>query len=74
MVDLPDAVKRAAGGEWHKIGEDVSETLDYTPSSLFVRRIVRPKYVVRFPGIGTRDELHIAYLPPEAMPRAWWPT
>jgi transposase len=70
IVDLPEAVKRAAGGEWVRIGEEVSEKLDYTPASLFVRRIVRPKYVVRFPGTGTPDDLHIADLPPEAMPRS----
>jgi hypothetical protein len=47
VIDVPEAVKQATGGEWVKIGEEVSEKLDYTPSSLFVRQIVRPKYVVR---------------------------
>ena len=28
-----------------KIGEEVTEILEYTPSSIYVRRIVRPKYV-----------------------------
>jgi transposase len=70
VVDVPDAVKRAVGGEWVKVGEDVSEKLDFTPSSLFVRRIVRPKYVVRFPNTDRPDQLHVAELPPEAMPKA----
>ena len=70
LVDVPDAVKRATGGEWHQIGEEVSEKLDDTPSSLFVRRIVRPEYVVRFPGTDAPDELRIADRPPEAMPEA----
>ena len=70
IVDVPDAVKRAVGGEWARIGEEVSERLDYTPASLFVRRIVRPKYVVRFPGTGRPDQLHVAELPPEALPKS----
>jgi transposase len=69
VVDVPDSVKQAAGGNWVKIGEEISEKLDYTPSSLFVRRIVRPKYVVRFPNRDRADELHIAELPPEALPK-----
>ncbi len=70
VVDVPDAVKQATGGDWVKIGEEISEKLDYTPSSLFVRQIVRPKYVVRFPNTETPDELRIADLPPEAMPKS----
>ena len=38
VVDVPEAVKLAIGGEWVKIGEEISEKLDYTPSSLFVRQ------------------------------------
>ncbi|TSE03695.1 IS66 family transposase [Aquimarina algiphila] len=30
-----------------KIGEEVTEILEYNPSSIFVRRIVRPKYIVQ---------------------------
>ncbi len=70
VVDVPDSVKQAAGGNWVKIGEEISEKLDYTPSSLYVRRIVRPKYVVRFPNRDRVDELHIAELPPEALPKS----
>ena len=70
LVDVPEAVKQATGGVWQKIGEEISEKLDYTPSSLFVRRIVRPKYVVRFPETDQPDELRIAELPPEALPKS----
>lgn len=70
VVDVPEAVKQATGGTWVKIGEEISEKLDFTPSNLFVRQIVRPKYVVRFPNTEKPDELHIADLPPEAMPKA----
>jgi len=63
-------VKQATGGEWILIGEEISEKLDDTPSSLFVRRIVRPKSVVRFPDGDRPDELKIADLPPEALPKS----
>ena len=70
IVDVPESVKQATGGTWQQIGEEISEKLDYTPSSLFVRRIVRPKYVVRFPDSDHPDELRIAELPPEALPKS----
>lgn len=70
VIDIPESVQQATGGEWTKIGEEISEKLDYTPSSLFVRRIVRPKYVVRFPNSDRPDELKIAELPPEALPKS----
>jgi len=41
-----------------KIGEEITETLDYTPASLIKRRIVRPKYVDR-----TDDKIYTAKLP-----------
>jgi transposase len=70
IVDVPESVKQATGGEWQQIGEEISEKLDYTPSSLFVRRIVRPKYVVRFPNSDQPDELRMAELPLEALPKS----
>src|SRR5689334_22799366 len=70
IIDVPESVKQATGGAWVKIGEEISEKLDYTPSSLFVRRIVRPKYVVRFPDSDQPDELRIAELPPDALPKS----
>ena len=67
-IDIPEADKLAFGGTWVKIGEEVSERLDYTPSSLFVRQIVRPKYVVR--SENSKDELKVAELPAEALPKS----
>jgi transposase len=67
MVDIPEAEKLAYGGVWIKIDEVVSEQLDYTPSSLFVRQIVRPKYVIRFDD--QPDQLRLADLPPQALSR-----
>ena len=40
-----------------KIGEQISEELDYRPAKLFVRRYVRPRYV------STEEDFHIAALP-----------
>ena len=68
VIDISEAEKRAIGGTWTRIGEAVCERLDYTPSSLFVRRVVRPKYVVRF--AARPDELKVAALPPEALPKS----
>jgi transposase len=68
IVDIPEAEKQAVGGTWVKIGEEVSEKLDVTPAQLFVRQTVRPKYVVRF--ADKPDELKIAELPPEALPKS----
>ncbi len=70
VIDVPESVKQATGGTWVPIGEEISEKLDYTPSSLFVRRIVRPKYVVRFPDTNQPDELRIAELPPEVLSKS----
>jgi transposase len=68
-VDVPDAEKLAVGGTWVKIGEEVSERLDFTPSTLFVRQVVRPKYVVHFAD-DKPDQLRVAELPTEALPKS----
>ncbi len=57
--DVPEGAKR--------IGEAVTEILEYEPASIYVRRIVRPKYVVH-----TTDEythIAIAQLPTLPVPR-----
>ncbi|WP_044208268.1 transposase [Flammeovirga sp. OC4] len=30
---------------WHKVGEDITEVLECEPARLYVRRIIRPRYV-----------------------------
>ena len=42
----PEALK-AEPGQWRRIGEEVSEQLDYEPGRFFRRRLVRSKYVHR---------------------------
>jgi transposase len=45
-VIVPEPVK-AAPQQWRRIGEEVSERLDYEPARFLRRRTVRPKYVER---------------------------
>lgn len=47
-----------------KIGEEVTEVLEHTPGRLYVRRIVRPKYVK-----GKEDGVHIGQLPSLPIPK-----
>ena len=68
VVDVTPAEKQAIGGTWVRIGEEVSQRLEYTPSSLFIRETIRPKYVVRFENQAER--MMVAELPPEAMPKS----
>ena len=45
-VLVPEVVK-VEPGQWRKIGEEVSEQIDFEPAKFFRRRLVRPKYVHR---------------------------
>jgi transposase len=49
-----------------RIGEEVSERLDYRPASLFVVEHVRPKYACQ----DCRGQLALTQMPPEALPKA----
>jgi transposase len=65
-VIVPEPVK-ACPEAWRKIGEEVSERLDYEPARFLRRRTVRPKYVKR----GPSDEAPvIAALPPSLLERS----
>jgi len=58
-VDIPEDAK--------KIGEAVTEVLEYEPASAYVRRIVRPKYIVEQNDEETR--IVIAPLPTLPIPK-----
>jgi transposase len=58
----PEAVK-AEPGQWRRIGEEVSEQLDYEPGRFFCRRLIRPKYVHR----SNRDLAPIVAALPERL-------
>ncbi len=47
----------------HRIGEEVTEELDYHPGSLFKRRHIRPKYACR----TCEEGVHIAPMPPRPI-------
>ena len=65
-VIVPESVK-AAPQDWRRIGEEVSERLDYEPARFLRRRTVRPKYVQR----GAVDAVPIvAPLPDSLMERS----
>jgi transposase len=59
-VLLPEAVK-ACPDAWRRIGEEQSDSLDYQPGKVFIRRLVRPVFV----KIADRDAAPVtAKLPP----------
>jgi transposase len=65
-VIVPEPVK-AAPEQWRRIGEEVSERLDYEPARFLRRRTVRPKYVQR----GMLDAVPLmASLPPALLERS----
>ena len=58
----PEPVK-AAPQDWRRIGEEVSERLDYEPARFLRRRTVRPKYVQR----GAIDAVPIVAPLPDSL-------
>jgi transposase len=72
VIDVSAAEKACpcCGEQRVRIGEDVTEKLDYQPSSLFIRAIVRPTYICK--GCEQKGEPIQAVqmpLPPEPIPR-----
>jgi transposase len=56
---LEDTVCPCCGESMSRIGEEVTEELDYNPGSLFKRRHIRPKYACR----ECEEGVHIAPMP-----------
>jgi transposase len=50
-----------------KIGESITEILEYEPANIYVRKIIRPKYVVETSDEQTK--IAIAPLPPLPIPK-----
>ena len=64
--DIADADKQCdcCGGELHKMGEDVSEKLEFVPAQVKVIEHVRPKYACReCEKSGTQNKIKQASLP-----------
>ena len=71
-VDLSDAEKACpcCAAPRVRVGQEVSERLDYRPASLFVRELVRPTYACHACERSALDpQFDRAPLPPEAVPR-----
>ena len=49
---------------WVKIGEEITETVDYTPASLIKKRLIRPKY-----SNPDTQQITIAEIPDRSMPK-----
>ncbi len=60
---LEDSDCPCCGDAMHKIGEEVTEELDYHPGSLFKRRHIRPKYACR----QCEEGVYIAPMPPRPI-------
>lgn len=71
-IDLPDHEKHCGcGKELKRIGEDISEKLEYIPARAFVRRTIRPNYACPCCSqkIGAEPAVHAAPLPPSLIER-----
>jgi transposase len=71
-IDLSEAEKACpcCGEARVRIGEDVTEKLDYQPSALFIREIARPTYLCKHcEQKGEPVQAAQAPLPPDPIPR-----
>jgi len=73
IIDIPEEEKICAcGAKLTKIGEEISEKLEFVPQKIYVKQIRRLKYACRSCE-GTEDEdapaVHIAPVPPSIIPR-----
>ena len=59
----PDNVPENA----RKIGESITEILEYTPANIYVRKIIRPKYIVD--STDERTQIAIAPMPTLPIPK-----
>lgn len=70
IIDIDESEKTCGcGAVKSRIGEEISEKVDYIPAEAFVRRTIRPKYACR-KCQGSEDEgqpVAIALLPPTLM-------
>lgn len=68
VVLEPEALKpcQQCGRPPERIGQEISEELDYVPAKLIVRQTVRPKYACRCGGGGVQ----VAPLPPRLLPQS----
>jgi len=73
VIDLSDAEKACAccSATKIRIGQTVSERLDYQPMALFVRELIRPVYACKSCEFRGHDpQIVKAVLPPEPLPKS----
>lgn len=63
VIEPEENEKECCGKPRRKIGEEITEELDFKPASLFVTRYVRPKYACG----GCQTGIVIAELPPRVI-------
>ena len=63
VEEIVEPTQLAQGAK--KIGEEITEQLEYNPAQIFVRRIVRPKY-----ALPNEQGIVIAELPTLALPKS----
>lgn len=66
-----DKVCDCCGGELHKMGEEVSEKLEFVPAEVKVQRHIRPKYSCRHcDKQGESSNIKIAPVAPSILPKS----
>lgn len=73
MHDIPEAEKLCSCGHMmDKIGEEVSEKLEFIPARVYVKRHVRPKYACKkCEGVETEGKtVKIAPVPAQLLPKS----
>jgi|SRR5690554_224198 len=66
-----DKICDCCGGDLHKMGEEVSEKLEFVPAQIKVLRHIRPKYSCRHcEQHGTSTSIKIAPVVPSVLPKS----
>lgn len=69
--DIADKICACCGHALHRMGEEVSEQIEFIPAQIRVTRNIRPKYSCRMCETqGTEVAIHIADVPPAIIPKS----
>jgi predicted ribosome quality control (RQC) complex YloA/Tae2 family protein len=69
--DIADKTCACCGHELHRMGEEVSEQIEFIPAQIRVTRNIRPKYSCRTCETqGTEVQIQIADVPPAIIPKS----
>lgn len=71
LHDIDNKTCSCCGNELHRMGEEVSEQVEFIPAEIRVIKHVRPKYSCRAcEREGTSVAIHIADVPPSIIPKS----